>query len=118
MRTEDIKKVISVCLDQKKYCAVTFNYDANRRHFYPLFMSDTLFLGAEEYDFELDGYSIRRIEDITNIQFEKEMLEKILMARALLILFRFQTLMLQTGKPVCDHYKNWAVILSYGKKAL
>lgn len=64
MKKSKIKKIIYDSIEQKKLCRVIFDYDPQIRHCYFLKMSGDLFLCAEESDFQLDGYTVRRIKDI------------------------------------------------------
>lgn len=78
MTKTKIKEVVANCLIQKKLCRVFLRYDINYRYYFPLIYSDKLFLGAEEDDFILDGYAIRRFKDVTKAQIKDDMCEKIL----------------------------------------
>ncbi|HEX2939335.1 MAG TPA: hypothetical protein VHO66_10550 [Ruminiclostridium sp.] len=79
MTKTEIKEIVSTCLDQRKLCRVFLRYDVNYRYYFPLIKSDKLFLGAEEEDFLLDGYSIRRFKDVTKALVSEDMYHEILM---------------------------------------
>ena len=73
-----IREIINTGLTQKKLCRVFLRYDTNYRYYFPLICNDKLFLGAEEDDFILDGYCIRRFKDVTKVQIKNDMCNKIL----------------------------------------
>ena len=47
---------------------VFFKYSNNSYSLFPLKANDKFMLCAVEYDFTFDGYTIRRLEDIEEIQ--------------------------------------------------
>lgn len=49
-------------------CRCFFNYDPNYWYFYILGVSENLVLGVEEDDFILNGFQIRKISDIKELQ--------------------------------------------------
>lgn len=67
------RQIIDACLSPKKLARVYMNYTQNYwYYFFPMESSDTLFLGIEEDDFILDGYSIRRLRDIDKIEIKDD----------------------------------------------
>lgn len=78
MTKAEIKELMSVCKDQKRLCRVFLRYDLHYRYYFPLLMSEKLFLGAEEDDFILNGYAVRRFKDVTKVQFKNDMCDEIL----------------------------------------
>ncbi len=64
MNKSEIKDLIKSSIDPHKICRVFFKYDLNYRYYFVLKADDRLFLGAEEDDFILDGFSIRRYRDV------------------------------------------------------
>lgn len=78
MTKTKIKEIINNSISHRNLCRVFFRYDVNYRYYYPLITSDKLFLGTEEDDFILDGYSIRRYIDITKIQMKEDKCVEIL----------------------------------------
>ena len=68
MKKSEIKAIIKHSIDQRNLCRMFFRYDKNYWYYFPLISSDKLFLGAEEDDFIIDGYSIRRYVDIVKAQ--------------------------------------------------
>lgn len=78
MTKADIREIVAACLQQKRVCRVYLRYDINYWYYIPLIVGDKLFLGTEEDDFILDGYTVRRFKDVTKAQFRDDMCEKIL----------------------------------------
>ncbi len=72
MKKTEIKKLISESINSPQLCRVYFKYDENYFYYFPLKCNDKLFLGIEEDDFLLDGYSIRRFRDITKIEIKDD----------------------------------------------
>lgn len=64
--------MIKGSIDQRNLCRIYFNYDPYYWYLFPLMTSDKLFLGAEEDDFIIDGYSIRRFADVTKVQIKED----------------------------------------------
>lgn len=54
-----------------------FKYSLNYRYFYILDCTEKVFLGAEEDDFLLDGFHIRRISDLKKIEVRDDLCVKI-----------------------------------------
>jgi hypothetical protein len=73
-----IKEIAMACMKDKALCRIFLRYDINYRYYIPLLISDKLFLGAEEDDFILDGYAIRRFKDVTKAQIKDDICNKIL----------------------------------------
>lgn len=64
MNKVKIKEVITTAIKSKEICGVSFKYDLNYRYYFPLLVSDKLFLSANEDDFILDGFTVRRFCDV------------------------------------------------------
>lgn len=73
-----IRDVVAECLASKRLCRFYLRYDRNYHYYFPLIQSEKLFLGVEEDDFQLDGFSIRRIKDITKAEMKNDFCEQIL----------------------------------------
>ena len=61
---EKIRKIIEEGVNFQQLCRVFFKYEEAYRYYFPLKTGEKLFLGAEEDDFIIDGYSVRRFRDI------------------------------------------------------
>lgn len=68
MKKSKIKNRIQKYAEQREMCRVFYNYDYYYKHYFPLKISDKLFLCAEEEDFNLDGFTIRRFKDVTEVK--------------------------------------------------
>jgi hypothetical protein len=55
-------------MEQRKLCRTFLSYDRACRYYFPLKQNEKFFLCAEEDDFILDGYSIRRFRDVWNTE--------------------------------------------------
>lgn len=72
MKKSKIKKRIEKAIFPHKLCRVYFKYDIYYRYYYPLEVGEDLFLCAEEDDFILNGYTIRRFKDVTKVEWKKD----------------------------------------------
>lgn len=68
MNKAKIIKRIKNSIQEPAMCRCYFHYDNNYYYYFPLKLSTKLFLGVEEDDFLLDGYSIRRLKDLDKIE--------------------------------------------------
>jgi len=68
MTKKEIKKLIRNGINPVQMCGIRLKYDVNNRYFFPVSTSDRLFLGANEDDFILDGYTIRRFTDVVKAE--------------------------------------------------
>lgn len=64
MTKKEIRLLLRQAKSPRRRCRVYFKNEPYYRHYYPLKVSERLFLGVEEDDFILDGYSIHRMQDI------------------------------------------------------
>ena len=72
MKKSEMKEVVRSAIAPKNLCRMFFKYDVNYRYYFPIQVSNKLFLGAEEDDFILDGFSIRRFCDLTKVQIKDD----------------------------------------------
>jgi hypothetical protein len=72
MTGTEIKTIVNCGIDRRKLCRMFFRYDLNYRYYFPLISGDRLFLGTEEDDFILNGYSIRRYIDLKKVQIKED----------------------------------------------
>ena len=84
MRKSEIKTLVSSAIEPKNLCRVFFKYDVNYRYYFPLITSDKLFLGANEDDFILDGFSIRRFRDVKKAEIKNDKCLEIIKAEGIL----------------------------------
>jgi hypothetical protein len=72
MTKSEIKEIVNRSVNQRKLCRMFFRYEVYYRYYFPLISNDKLFLGTEEDDFILNGYSIRRYVDLTKVQIKED----------------------------------------------
>lgn len=84
MTKAQIKELIKRAIEPHKICRVFLKYDVNYRYYFPLIVGERLFLGAEEDDFILDGYSIRRFKDVVKCEIKDDKCLEIDFAEGLL----------------------------------
>ena len=65
-KMENIKETIIEAIENKELIGIKARYSREALFFYPTKMNNEFFLGVEEFDFVLDGYQIRKTEDITD----------------------------------------------------
>ena len=70
MKKSDIKQFINKSIEHRHLCRVKFDYDNNTWFVFPLLTNDRLFLCANEDDFILNGYSIRRFKDVEKTEYQ------------------------------------------------
>lgn len=68
-----LRALLNSCVFGRCYFKYSFNY----RYFYILDCTEKIFLGAEEDDFLLDGFHIRRISDMKKIVVRDDLCVKI-----------------------------------------
>lgn len=67
------KEIISNAINTRKLCTFETKFEKGlKKYVYPIMMSDKLFIGADEQDFMLDGYTIRRFKDIKKVKIKKD----------------------------------------------
>lgn len=70
-------KRLRVLLNSYNFGRCYFKYDVYYRYFYILDCTEKIFLGAEEDDFLLNGFHIRRISDMKKIEIKNDLCVKI-----------------------------------------
>ena len=71
MKKSDIKILLNNSIEKRQLCRVKFDYDGNTWFVFPLLTNDKLFLCANEDDFILNGYSIRRFKDVVKAEYQE-----------------------------------------------
>ncbi len=84
MKKSEIKALIASAVEPRELCRVFFNYDYSYTYYFPLIVSDKLFLGANEDDFILDGFSIRRFRDVKRAELKDDKCIEIIKAEGIL----------------------------------
>lgn len=70
MKKKKIRNRIEKAIKLHQLCSMQMEYSKDDFHFFPLMMSEKLFLGAQEEEFQLNGYSIRRLQDIEKVKIQ------------------------------------------------
>lgn len=68
MTKEQISSVLKSCVSPSAIARVKFYFRDYDEFFFPLKVSDRLFLGLVERDFLLDGFSVRRLYDVEEVE--------------------------------------------------
>ncbi len=68
MKKEKIITCIENASGTYELCRCYFEYEKNYIYYYILDFNAKLFLGIEEDDFQLDGFQIRRVNDIKKVE--------------------------------------------------
>lgn len=80
----EMRALLREAIDPPKICLVYFGYDANYFNLFPLRVSQRLFLAAQEDDFILDGWTIRRARDVRLVKIKDDRCLEIARAEGLL----------------------------------
>ena len=75
---EEIRMTLKTAMMPRQLVNIEFCYTDYDRYFFPLAMDDALFLCAEENDFLLDGFTVRRIRDVKRIEVREGIYSKIM----------------------------------------
>lgn len=68
MATSEIAAKIRSCISPTAICKISFEYQKYEEFFFPVAISDDLFLSVSEKDFRLDGFTVRQISDVTSAE--------------------------------------------------
>lgn len=64
MAREQIISILNACISPITVCKVSLAYHAYDDILFPIKLSKQLFLSITERDFQLDGFTVRRLEDV------------------------------------------------------
>lgn len=111
-----MKKIDKInCLKDSKgtynLCQCYFDYSAYYIYFYILDYSDKFFLGAEEDDFCLDGFQIRKISDLKKINLKEDLCIKILEEKQPLANLEIPKINLTSWKTILESLKPLNVLV-------
>lgn len=84
MNKEKMAKKLRKAIEHPKLCRCFFKYNLYYWYYFPMKISERLFLGIEENDFILDGYSIRRLKDLERVEYKKDKCFEILQKEGIL----------------------------------
>lgn len=68
MTANEIAAKIKSCISPTAICKISFEYQNYEEFFFPVAMSDELFLSVSEKDFRLDGFTVRQLSDVTSAE--------------------------------------------------
>ncbi len=68
MAVSDFASIIRSCISPVAICKIGFAYQQFEEFFFPLAISNDLFFAVSERDFRLDGFTIRRLSDVTSAE--------------------------------------------------
>ncbi len=77
MRKQEKLDLIQRGIEETLICRCYFTYDQNYRYYYPNAVNEKFILGQEEDDFLLDGYCIRKISHLKQIEIKDDTCHKI-----------------------------------------
>lgn len=68
MAVSEVSNIIRSCISPVAICKIGFTYQQYEEFFFPLAISNELFFAVSERDFRLDGFTVRRISDVTSAE--------------------------------------------------
>lgn len=68
MTQKEAYDVIRSCISPISICKIGFSYQKYEEFFFPLMLSNDLFLGIIERDFRLDGFTVRKLSEIVSAE--------------------------------------------------
>ena len=84
MKKSEVIELINLALKKNGMCNIFFKYNHHYSYHFPLKTSDKLFLSANEDDFIIDGFSIRRFCDIKKIEIKNDKCVEIIKSEGVL----------------------------------
>ena len=84
MKKAEMIELLQSSVEQKPLLRLFLKYDAYYSYWFPFGASNKLLLAAEEDDFIINGFSIRRISDIKKIELKDDKCNEILKAEKVL----------------------------------
>ena len=78
MTKSEMRTSICECKARRQVCNVYFKYERYCRNLIPLSVGEKLFLSGVEDDFILDGYTVRRFQDVKEVKAKDDMCGEIL----------------------------------------
>ena len=70
MKKHEIVELINMAVKLKEMCRIFFKYDYHYSYYFPLIASEKLFLSANEDDFIIDGFTVRRFCDVKKVEIQ------------------------------------------------
>lgn len=72
MKKIEIIELINMAVKSKEMCRIFFKYNYYYSYHFPLITSEKLFLSANEDDFIIDGFTVRRFCDIKKLEIKND----------------------------------------------
>ena len=72
MKKCEMIELINMAVKSKEMCRIFFKYNYHYSYHFPLKTSEKLFLSANEDDFIIDGFTVRRFCDVKNIEIKND----------------------------------------------
>ena len=72
MKKNEIIELINMAVKSKEMCRIFFKYNYYYSYHFPLITSDKLFLSANEDDFIIDGFTVRRFCDVKKLEIKND----------------------------------------------
>ena len=72
MKKIEIIELINMAVKSKEMCRIFFKYNYYYSYHFPLITSDKLFLSANEDDFIIDGFTVRRFCDVKKLEIKND----------------------------------------------
>ena len=72
MKKIEIIELINTAVKSKEMCSIFFKYNYHYSYHFPLKTSEKLFLSANEDDFIINGFSVRRFCDIKKVEIKDD----------------------------------------------
>lgn len=69
--------VLRECVEKHHICRCFYEYDKSYWYYYINDFNDKFVLGQEENDFELNGYTIRKIDELQKAEIKNDVCEEI-----------------------------------------
>ena len=106
MNRKNILKSLTTARKQNETIRVNFKYDESYYYFLPFAVNDDFFYAAEETDFILNGYNIRRIKDIDFTSEREDICNEILKSEGLLENIEYPKVDISSWKSIFTDLKN------------
>jgi hypothetical protein len=102
----EMKKLIKIAADEIKVANIYFRFDINYYNSFPLAFNERLFLVANEDDFILDGYSIFRFKDVSELKIKNDLCNQILKSEGLTTRISIPNVDISNWKTVFESLKT------------
>mgnify|MGYP003300931337 CR=1 FL=1 len=84
MKKLEIIELISRAVKMKEMCGIFFKYNHHYSYHFPLITSEKLFLSANEDEFILNGFSVRRFCDVKKAEVKEDKCVEIIKSEGIL----------------------------------